>query len=55
MKLLGDCRNEELVNELFGSVSEFARLIEVHGDEFDYRNLSVIYDEDLDLHYFWVN
>ena len=32
MNLLGDCRNESLVDLLFGSVSELARLIEVHGD-----------------------
>lgn len=51
--LLGDCRDEELVAELFGSVSEFARLIEENGDNFDHFNTTVHYDEEKDVHYFF--
>ena len=32
--MMSDCRNEKLIDELFGSVSEFARLVEENGDNF---------------------
>jgi len=34
MDKLGDCRNESLIEEIFGSVSEFARQVEENGNEF---------------------
>ena len=49
---LSDCRNEELVIELFGSVSEFARLVEQNGNNFTHGNWVVTYDEDSDIHHF---
>lgn len=51
--LLGDCRDEELIDSLFGSVSEFARLAEENGDEFTSGSLRVTYNSRLDRHYFW--
>lgn len=49
----GDCRNENLVIAIFGSVSEFARLCEAEGDNFQYGNVDIVYDEDRDIHYFY--
>lgn len=50
---LGTCANEQLIIDLFGSVSEFARLIEVNGNNFTFGNIKVEYDEDDDMHDFW--
>ena len=50
---LGDCREEALVNTLFSSVSEFARLIEELGDNFTTNTVSVEYDEANDIHTFY--
>jgi len=45
---------EDVVEDIFGSVSEFARLVEENGDEFLYKNSIVVkYDEDNDVHYFF--
>ena len=54
---IGDCRNEGLVDDIFGSVSEFARVIEELGNEFSgYRGTVVVtYDEDTDIHSFWLD
>jgi hypothetical protein len=51
--LLGDCRDEELINRLFGSVSDFALAIEELGDNFTTDSLVVEYDEDTDIHTFY--
>ena len=50
--IVGDCRNEELVEEIFGSVSECARLVEDIGDEFCIGKYLVTYNEDTDIHTF---
>jgi hypothetical protein len=47
-----DCRNEELVEEIFGSVSEFARLVESNGNDFRYGVWRVQYDPRKDIHFF---
>ena len=49
---VGDCRDEELIEEIFGSVSEFARLVEEKGDEFQYGNFLVEYNKETDIHSF---
>lgn len=51
--LLGTCKDESLVDDIFGSVSEFARQVEEHGDNFTYKNISVKYDPNSDTHYFY--
>lgn len=56
MKLLyiiGYCTDEELIEELFDSVSNFALLIEENGNEFEYNGIQVKYDEETDIHTFW--
>lgn len=53
MDRLGDCRSESLIEEIFGSVSEFARQIEEYGDEFMFGCIRVTYDEVKDIHTFW--
>jgi hypothetical protein len=55
MNLIGDCRDEELVADLFGSVTSFARLVEEFGDEFTCRGVTVRYDEETDIHTFYSN
>lgn len=52
---LGNCVDEILVEDIFGSISEFARQVEEEGDNFDYKNISVVYDEEEDIHHFWIN
>jgi hypothetical protein len=54
LEFLGDCRNEDLVNELFGDVSAFARLIEEKGDNFTDKNLVVKYNGKTDIHSFFL-
>ena len=47
-----DCRDETLIEEIFGSVTEFARLIEEHGDNFQYNNWNITYNPHSDIHTF---
>lgn len=51
--VIGDCRDAELIDALFGSVSEFARLVELLGDNFTYNGITVQYIEDSDIHNFF--
>lgn len=51
---LGNCQDEEMIELLFGTVSEFARLVEEHGDEFTVSDIRVEYDKDTDVHSFFV-
>lgn len=51
--LLGDCRDEAMVENLFGSVTDFAQLVEEFGDEFTYQGVTVRYNEDTDIHTFY--
>lgn len=50
---LGDCRDENLIDELFGSVSEFGRQIEKNGDDFVYGKIKITYNPKSDIHTFW--
>jgi hypothetical protein len=50
--VIGDCRDEGLIEEIFGSVSEFARLVEENGDNFVFGKVSIEYDEESDIHTF---
>jgi len=55
--LIGTCTDEQFVEQLFGSVSEFARQVELHGDNFFYgsfnQQVEVVYDEASDVHSFY--
>jgi hypothetical protein len=53
MDKLGDCRNESLIEDIFGSVSEFARQVEENGDEFTFGYIRVTYGREKDIHTFW--
>ncbi len=55
LRLIGDCRDESLVNEIFGSVSEFALQVENNPPNFQYGNIKIKYIESLDLHLFFKN
>jgi hypothetical protein len=53
-KMFGDCTQEDVVEDIFGSVSEFARQVEENGDEFMCKDQIVItYDESNDIHCFF--
>lgn len=47
-----DCRNEELVNLIFGDVTNFAQQVETNGDNFQYNGWEILYDATADIHYF---
>jgi len=50
---LGNCTDSDIIETLFGSVSEFARLVEEHGDSFIFGDVRVEYDDDTDIHSFY--
>ncbi len=50
---IGDCRDEALVEDIFGSVSEFARQVEMGGNNFIYGKYAVKYNERYDRHTFY--
>ena len=50
----GNCTQDEAVDDIFGDVSEFARQVELHGDEFELDNLVVKYDDEEDVHHFYM-
>lgn len=50
---IGNCTSEEVIEELFGSVSNFANLVEEHGDNFVLDGIKVEYDESADIHWFY--
>jgi hypothetical protein len=52
-KAFGNCTQDDVVEDIFGSTSEFARQVEENGDQFVYRNIIVKYDEVEDIHYFF--
>ena len=52
--MIGNCTQDDVIEDIFGSVSEFARQVEENGDEFLYKNEIVVkYDEANDVHYFF--
>ena len=53
LQFVGDCRNEDLVDEIFGSVSEFARQVEINGDNFVFNGIRVKYIPQEDIHQFY--
>ena len=50
---VGTCESVEVIEHFFGSVSEFARQVELNGNNFNYKNIKVIYNEDTDVHSFF--
>lgn len=52
--MIGNCTQDDVVEDIFGSVSEFARQVEENGDEFLYKDQIVVtYHEADDIHYFF--
>ena len=50
---IGNCINQELVEEIFGSVSEFARQVELNGNSFTYGKYKIKYNAKTDIHSFF--
>lgn len=53
LSYIGNCTQDDVVDDIFGNVSEFARMVELHGDEFSVDDLVVKYDDDKDIHHFY--
>ena len=51
----GNCTEDEVVDEIFGDVNNFARMVEEHGDEITIGKLIVKYDPETDIHSFFLN
>lgn len=49
----GNCTQDDIVDDIFGSVSEFARMIDTYGDNFKIGDLIVKYDDITDIHHFY--
>ena len=54
LSLVGDCRDEELIEDIFGSVTDFANIVEERGNEFEYGKYIVKYKEKKDRHLFYI-
>ncbi len=50
----GNCTQDEVVNDIFGDVNEFARQVDLNGDEFEIDDLVVKYDDEKDVHHFYI-
>ena len=50
----GNCTQDEVVNNIFGDVNEFARQVDLNGDEFEIDDLVVKYDDEKDVHHFYI-
>lgn len=53
LSYIGNCVDAELVEQLFGSVTDLAQLIEKKGNEFLHGNILVKYDKKPDIHCFF--
>ena len=53
LTFLGDCRDEDLIESIFGSVTDFAQQVEKYGDNFVLDDICVKYDEKTDIHSFF--
>jgi len=51
---LGNCTNEDLIDTLFGSVTDFAYLVDELGDNFKHNEILVSYDFETDIHSFYM-
>lgn len=54
---IGDCRNEQIIREIFGSVQKFSDEVEENGNEFTFfdgkRDIEITYNPRTDIHTFW--
>ena len=52
LTIIGNCTQDDIIDELFGSVSHFACMVEELGDEFQSGSIKVTYDTEQDIHTF---
>lgn len=50
---VGNCTQDDVIDELFGSVTDFAQCVDEHGDDFELNGLRVTYNQDTDIHSFY--
>lgn len=49
----GNCTEDDVVDDIFGDVNNFANMVEKYGDEFTRGKLVVKYDPETDVHSFY--
>jgi hypothetical protein len=49
----GNCTEDDVVDDIFGDVNNFANMVEKYGDEFTRGKLVVKYNPKKDVHYFY--
>lgn len=53
LSYIGNCTDDDVIEHLFGDATNFAQLVDEHGDEFILGNLVVKYDSETDIHSFY--
>lgn len=53
--LIGNCTQDDVIYDLFGDATNFAQLVDKYGDSFTLGNLTVEYDDEKDVHFFYLN
>jgi len=51
---IGNCAQDDVVDDLFGDINNFAWYVENYGDEFEIDGVKVTYDPDSDVHSFYL-
>lgn len=53
---IGNCTDLEVIEHLFGTLEEFVRVVDEHGNgnDFETESLIVEYDEVTDIHWFYL-
>jgi hypothetical protein len=54
MMKIGDCRDDIIIEDIFGSVTDFAQVIERKGDNFIHGKYTIKYNEETDIHSFYI-
>ena len=51
---VGNCTDDECIADIFGDATEFAQVVDREGDEFAIGDLVVKYDDEEDVHHFYI-
>ena len=49
----GNCTQDDVIEHIFGDVSIFAQHVDEHGDNSEYEQYTITYDQETDIHTFW--
>ena len=53
LSYIGNCTDDDVIEHIFGDATNFAQVVEEHGDEFTIDDLVVKYDPESDIHSFY--